>query len=106
MAFMQPGMTKSKNQEEEGDQTDKDDKLNGSESLGPPGFYENDLQKYYAKFEGSRKARNDFKQRMKGKMAFTDTDWNQNVEKLGTSHGHRKNKQVVKVVNGLAQTLN
>ena len=42
---------------------------------------------------------------MKGKMSFSDTEWNKNVEKLGTTHGNRKSKQVVKVVDGLAQTL-
>ena len=38
-------------------------------------------------------------------MSFTDTNWNSNVVETGTTHGNRKSKQVVKVVNGLAQTL-
>ena len=50
---------KSKNakhdDEEDGAETDKDRNLN--DNKGPPGFYEDDLRKYYAKFDGSRKAR-------------------------------------------------
>lgn len=43
-------------EEDEPDQSDKD-RGNSNENLGPPGFYDADIEKYYAKFEGSRKAR-------------------------------------------------
>ena len=108
MASVQPNQKNGKNAKDrdnifEEDQSDKD--IGSNINIGPPGFYDADIEKYYAKFEGSRKARQEFKQRMKGKMSFTDTNWNSNVVETGTTHGNRKSKQVVKVVNGLAQTL-
>ena len=30
-------------------------------NVGPPGFYEDDIQKYYAKFDESRRERHEFK---------------------------------------------
>ena len=30
-------------------------------NFGPPGFYEDDIQKYYAKFDESRRERHEFK---------------------------------------------
>ena len=61
-------------------------------NVGPPGFYEDDIQKYYAKFDESRRERHEFKQRMKGKTSFGNSEWNTNVQVPGTSHGHRKSK--------------
>lgn len=37
---------------------------------GPPGFYEEDVERYYKKFDESLRERKDFKQRMKGVMSF------------------------------------
>ena len=72
-AALKPGDKKAKLDDEadEGADTEKN-----YEDKGPPGFYENDLEKYYKKFEASRNTRHEFKQRMKGKMIFTDTKWN------------------------------
>ena len=88
MAVQKPGEKKKDGQApDEDDQTDKE--RSNKEYLGPPGFYDADLEKYYRKFEGSRKARQDFKKRMQDKMSFTNSDWNSNVERLGTTHGTR-----------------
>ena len=69
-------------------------------NVGPPGFYEADIEKYYAKFDASRRERHDFKQRMKGKITFGNSEWNSNVQAPGTSHGHRKSKQAFNAFNG------
>ena len=101
---LKPGAKKASG-EDELDEEGADETEKNVEEKGPPGFYEEDLEKYYRKFEASRNARNEFKQRMKGKIIFTDTKLNHNVERSGTSHGSRPSKQVIKVVNGMAQTL-
>ena len=49
-------------------------------NAGPPGFYDADLTNYYNKFDKSLKERSEFKNRMKDKMSFTNTEWNLNTE--------------------------
>ena len=73
--------------------------------LGPPGFYDEDVAKYYKKFDHTVKERENFKKRMHHKMSFSNKEWNQNVESQASGVGHRRSKQVIKVVNGLHQTL-
>ena len=58
--------------------------------LGPPGFYEADLTRYLKKFEKTVQNRQEFKHRMRHKMNFTDTSWNDNV--YNASKGERKNR--------------
>ena len=60
--------------------------------LGPPGFYDADLEKYYGKFDKSLAERREFKHRMRDKMSFSNTDWNRNVDSLSTTNGHRRSK--------------
>lgn len=44
-----------------GDSGDEDEvKLRGAD-LGPPGFYDNDVDRYFAKFDKSIKERNEYK---------------------------------------------
>ena len=75
--------------DDELDEAGADETEKNVEEKGPPGFYEADLEKYYKKFEASRSARNDFKKRMQGKIIFSDTKFNHNVERSGTSHESR-----------------
>ena len=44
----------------------EDEKAGGARGadLGPPGFYDNDVERYFAKFDHSIKERNDYKKRM------------------------------------------
>ena len=85
---LKPGNKKAAG-EDELDEAGADETEKNVEEKGPPGFYEEDLEKYYKKFEASRNARNEFKQRMKDKIIFTDTKFNHNVERSGTTHGSR-----------------
>ena len=73
--------------------------------MGPPGFYDEDLERYYKKFDSSLRSRKEFKTRMRDKMSFSNTDWNRNVESLSTATGNRRSKQVIRIQNGVTLTL-
>ena len=47
-----------------------DDKQRKLEQLGPPNFYEADLDRYYKKFDKSLQERKEFKHRLRNKMSF------------------------------------
>ena len=101
------GAASQKSIGKDGGVTDVDDEDDANKKgrdadMGPPGFYEDDLNKYYSKFEKSLAERREFKHRMRDKMSFTNTDWNRNCDSLSTTNGNRKSKQVIKVVNGVS----
>ena len=96
------GTQKKGNETEPGDEDDLEGEKEARKvsDLGPPGFYEADLDKYYKKFDLCLKERTEFKKKMKDQMSFTNQEWNRNVEKQGTSQGLARSKQVTKYVNG------
>jgi len=98
-----PGAAKAK--ELHASEDEEAERRHRMESVGPPGFYDEDLKKYYSKFDKSFEERQEYKERMRHMLSFTNSDWNRNVESQGTSHGQRRSKQVVKMVNGVTQTL-
>lgn len=93
-----------------GEQTEAEDELEAEkkrrlDSLGPPGFYDADLKNYLQKFDLCLQQRKEFKQRMRSKMAFTNSEWNHNVEKESKGTEYRQDRQIIKIVNGVTHTL-
>jgi len=104
----EPIAVKGKKKGDEGNVTEVDDeevdRQRRLDQMGPPNFYDADLERYYKKFDKSLKERQEFKHRLRGKMSFTDNDWNHNVDTSG-ARVQRNSKQVMIQKNGMQQSL-